>query len=384
MPPRYRPLTALLNIIGSGKLALALVLLVILFSLAGAVLPQEGAMEAKDIALWQAGHPTASSVLQYIGLFHVFHSWPFLGTILLLAINTFTCTVLHFIDQGGVSCLKGPGAIARIGFFVLHLSLILLFAGGFWSAATRLTGYIVLTEGQSFREQHDSYLRLVEGPLRKENHEGFDVILRDVKIEYQGSRYPIDVSSYLEIVSDGNKVAEGVVKVNRPFTYKALAFTQDKTGYSPRVMVREKENGRVLLNSFVALQTFGREGAREYHDFLPLMFLEQKVFITLYPSFSMDNGKPKKTAEEVAEPVILIETEDEDGKKISLGHVGIGDTIEVQGYSLGFMDLRKWSAFKIVSDPGYPAVYVSLWLGLGALLLRYVPELLRWLGRGDE
>ena len=80
----------------------------------------------------------------------------------------------------------------------------------------------------------------------------------------------------------------------------------------------------------------------------------------------------------------MIETEDEDEKKISLGHAAIGDTIEVQGYTLGFMDLREWSAFKIVSDPGYPAVSIALWLGIGALLLRYIPELLRWFGRGGE
>jgi hypothetical protein len=32
----------------------------------------------------------------------------------------------------------------------------------------------------------------------------------------------------------------------------------------------------------------------------------------------------------------------------------------------------------VVQDPGYLPVCVALWLGLGALILRYVPDLKRW------
>jgi hypothetical protein len=125
MSLRYILLTIPLRFLSSSKLALVLVLVVILFSIAGAVMPQEGIMEAKDIVAWQQEHPVLTRALEPAGFFHVFHSWPFLITIVVLGINTLTCTVLHFVKDGGLSALKGPRGIEKSGFFLLHISLIL-------------------------------------------------------------------------------------------------------------------------------------------------------------------------------------------------------------------------------------------------------------------
>ena len=175
----------ILAIMGSSKLALVLIVLLILFSIAGVVLPQEGMLEPSKIKLWQQGHTTLTKMMEPAGLFHVFHSWPFLITISILGVNTLTCTTLHFIEDGSFAAFKGPRAIEKAGFILLHLSLIVLFAGGFLSAATRLDGHIILTEGQSFTEQHDSYVRLVEGPLRPEHHEDFVLTLKQVETKYE-------------------------------------------------------------------------------------------------------------------------------------------------------------------------------------------------------
>jgi hypothetical protein len=378
MSLRYILLTIPLRFLSSSKLALVLVLVVILFSLAGAVLPQEGMIESKDIAAWQQEHPTLTRALEPAGFFHVFQSWPFLITIVVLGVNTLTCTVLHFVKDGGLSALNGPRGIEKAGFLLLHLSLIVLFAGGFWSAATKLDGYIVLTEGQRFTEHHDSYVRLVEGPLRRERHKEFVVALKQVEIKYEKQRYQTDVTSNLEILSEGNKVANGAVKFNKPFTYKGLSFTQAETGFSPRLVIRENESGKILLNSFVALKTFRQSQEREYRDFLPLPFLKNRTIITLYPSYRMENGSAIKTSEEPDKPLLLVEEEDESGRVVSEKYLHLKGEIVLGEYSLGFTDLRHWSSFRVVEDPGYYVVCVSLWLGTVALLLRYIPDLLRW------
>ncbi|NIS63507.1 MAG: hypothetical protein GTO13_23310, partial [Proteobacteria bacterium] len=148
MSARYPFSTILLNGLSSSKLALVLVLLLILLSIVGAVLPQEGTTDLSAFDLWQAAHPILTGALNPLGLFHVFRSWPFLATIFLLGINTLTCTVLHLLRERGFSVLKGPRAIERVGFLLVHLSLIALLSGGLWSAAARLNGFIILTEGQ--------------------------------------------------------------------------------------------------------------------------------------------------------------------------------------------------------------------------------------------
>jgi cytochrome c biogenesis protein ResB len=363
----------LLKVLSSSKLALVLVLLVILLSLAGAVLPQEGMFKPTDMARWQEAHPLVTSLLKPLGLFRAFHSVPFLITILLLAVNTLTCTVLYFFTKGGISALRGPGATRLAGFIALHISLILLFAGGFWSAAARLDGFIVLTENQVFKEEHANYVRLVEGPLRKEYHQGFSLRLKSVRVDFR-ENYLLNIESDIEIIDKQGSVVKDTVKVNHPFTYNHLTFTQDQTGFSPRLLIRDKGSGRVLVNAFAALKTFRKGQTREYRDFLPLPFFKQRVIVTLYPNH-------KRTGN----PALLVETENESGQPIPKGHVTMGSSMPLGKYTIGFIGLRRWSSFKVVEDPGYNLVWIALWLGVAALILRYIPDLKEWFNAfGDQ
>jgi len=265
-----------------------------------------------------------------------------------------------------------------MGFFSLHLSLILLFAGGFLTSATKMNARIVLTEGQTFEERHDNYLQLVEGPLRPERHTGAMVRLKKVQIKYEKKRYPVDVTSDLEFQSNKDKLVNGVIKVNYPFTYKGLAFTQDKTGFSPRLVIRDKKSKRMLFNSFIALQTFDTPTGKVYRDFLPLPFLKQTFTVTVFPSFSIDDGKIRKTGEDPENPLLLIEMTDPIRQVSAQGNAPLGGRIAMEEYIFFFTELRRWSGFMVVEDPGYLVVCVALWLGLGALILRYVPDLKRW------
>ena len=381
MSARQIPIAAiLLKGLSSSRLALVLVLLVIMFSLAGALLPQEGAMGPAEINAWQLAHPRLTAISRSAGLFHVFYSWPFLITVIILGVNTLTCTASHFVKDGGFSILKGPRALQKLGFLCLHISIVLLLVAGAWSAASKLDGYIVLTEGQSFTERHDQYLRLAEGPLHRENHKQFVAVLKQVKATYEKNSYLTHVAGVLDIISDNGQVTQGMVGINRPFTYKGITFTQDQIGFSPRLIIREKTTGRLLLNSFVALKTFRTEQGRQYRDFLPLPFFANRVIVTLYPSYSHQDGKLVTTDQQPDNALLIIERQDESGRVVSQTELPSGQNVTVGDYTLAFADLRRWASFRVVEDPGYLPVCVSLWLGLGALLLRYLPDLRNMFG----
>jgi cytochrome c biogenesis protein ResB len=379
MSGRKSLLNLLSSTLSSSKLALVLVIILILFSIAGAVLPQQGKVSAGDITAWQQTHPGLTAVLQPVGAFDVFHSWPFMATIVLLAVNTLTCTVLRFLKQGGLSSLTGPAAIENTGSLLLHLGLLILFGGAFLTAAMGMRGHTLLTEGQRFSEQHNSYLRLVEGPLRREHHQGFTVALKDVRTKYESGRYEVDITSNLEFFAEDGKTETGRIKVNKPFTSKGLTFTLDKTGFSLRLMIRDNNTQRGLFNSFVALQTFRNGNDLKYHDFLPLPFFKNKVYVTLYPAHERSADGVVKIGEEPDSPLVIIEMEDDLQQIAERGDVSLGGTVTLGRYSFDFEELRRWSSFMIVADPGYPVVCVSLWLGLGALILRYFPDLRKWL-----
>lgn len=370
----------LITIISAGKLSLVLVGLLILFSICGALLPQEGLWTQENIENWQLTHPLATKIFQPLGLFHVFHSITFLICIILLSINTLTCTLLYIKKKGGLSWLKRPEALKNTGFIALHLSLLLLFAGGFWSSSTRMDGYIVLTEGQTFTETHENYLKLLEGPLRQENHQGFSVSLKKVKIKYQKNRYPLEIISELKFQGKNNQIVEGAVQVNKPYEFQGLHFTQDKTGFSPRLIIQKTSNGELMVNSYIALQTFSSQNGKEYRDYLPLPFFDSRVMLSLYPSFLKQENEYIKTGEEPDNPILLLETENEEEKKFEFqGAISLGEKIEIGDYSIEFTDLRYWSAFRVVEDHGYILIQIALWFGMAALLFRYIPDLFKWL-----
>ncbi len=377
MSYRHALSTVLLNTLSSPRLALVLVLLVIVFSLAGAILPQHGGMDSADIAAWQKAHPVITSTFKPIGAFNVFRSWPFLVIILLLAINTLTCTIFQFKAEGRFYGHSNISPIAKLGFLLLHLSIIAILICGFYTAATGLDGRVILTEGQSFTEEHDSYQRLVEGPLRGEQHRGFTAKLKKVQTQYQ-KQHLLDITSEIEIYSGRNKITDGIIKVNYPFIYDGISFTYDDNGFAPRLLIQNKNTGRVIVDSFVALKTFRQGTEIEYRDFLPLPFFEHQTIVTVYPSFTRNNGKLEQTGQQPDNPLVLVETTDDFGQVLSLIEVPLGEKKTLGEYDFTFKDLRRWASFRIVEDRGYLFVCISLWSGVASLFLRYIPDMLKW------
>jgi hypothetical protein len=325
--------------LSSGKLALVLVAVLILFSLVGVVLPQRGQLPANEILQWQQQHPSITNALKPLGLFAVFHSWPFMMAIGLLAINTLTCTVIHFSEKGGFRALAGPNGLVTAGFLLLHLSFIILLAGGFISAATRMDGYILLTEGQSFTDRPENYLRYSTGSLRSSGSRDFSVLLKDVHVSFEQSDYIVDMKTTLQFQTQQNRLTEAVVQINKPFSFNGMTFTLDETGYSPRLILRREGEQNPLINSFIALQTFVTQEGRQYRDYLPLPFFENRVTVELYPAGNEDT----KTGEILTEPVIIVHTEDSKDNSSAASRLPLGQMTTADGFEFEFAELRNWA-----------------------------------------
>lgn len=368
----------LIRVLSSSRLALVLILLIVVFSLAGAMIPQEGMFGREDIGIWQQDHPLVTNLGRPLGLFHVFHSIPFLALVFLLAINTLTCTVIHIFRHGGLAFLRGPDFLRHLGFLLLHISLVVIFAGGFWSAGASMDGTILLTEGQTFQEKEANYLKLVKGPFFSENHRGFFLRLKKITTQYIDNRHLVSNVADLEVLHRGRAAEPGRVEVNRPFEYQGLNFTLDELGFSPRLLIRERQTGKILVNSFLALKTFRRGMEREYRDFIPLPIFEQRVIVTVLPSFTREQGRVVKTGEEPVKPLLIVEFEDNKGNITQSRETEMGGQVTLGDYTFTFAELRRWTTFRVVRDPGYGLVWLALWLGMVGFLLRYIKEMGSW------
>jgi cytochrome c biogenesis protein ResB len=286
-------------------------------------------------------------------------------------IKTVTC-------QGG----KALATTETIAFVGLHLGIIGLMAGGLFTTGGRMSGYIVLTEGQPFKDVHDGYVSLTEGPLRKEQHTSLSATLRKVETQYTQGRQT-HFAAQLDVFSDEGTVTKQV-EINRPVTWGKLTFTLDEVGYSPRLQIKREDNPRILSDRFVALKNFKTDRGTFHRDYLPLPFFNNRVYATLYPSRIHKADEVVKKGNQPESPLLIIEIEDDSGKIVETADMPLGGKVTVGGYTFGFGELRRWASFRVSDDPGYPIVCVALWLGLVALVLRYVPDLRKWfLADGD-
>lgn len=365
-------------VLSSPTAALGLVALLILQCVVGVVVPQTGVMGAEEAARWQGVHPLLSAVARPLGGFDVFHSWPFLGTILLLACSTIWCSVRRVCARDGMGLEKERKA----GFLAVHFSIVAILAGAFVSAATGMEGFIILTEGETFIESHAHYARLVEGPLRKDRHTHAELRLRKVEVHYAAKQHPVSLTSELEVGGKGEKTWRGRVGVNHPLQYQGMTITQDETGFSPRLAIRRTGTDELLLDAYVALKTFRTPQGREYRDILPLTCLGNRIYLTFFPRSEIVGGTIRKTGDEVENPLLMIETGDDSGRITGTYRLAPGQDTVVGDYTLRLADLRRWSAFKVSRDPGYPLMCAAFVLGIAALVWRYFRDLKQWFMEG--
>jgi len=363
---------------GSLKLALVLVLLLIILGLSAVIFPQQSDFSTADIKAWKVQHTVISKFGEILGLFSVFRSPVFLAVIILFALNILTCTILHLAELKVRP--RDRGSVTSWGFLLLHISLLGILAGGFITTSSGMTGTILLTEGQVFTEQKKDYIILSSGPLRKKAHQKFKARLKKTTIVYARGTIPLQVSTVMDFRSQVEQIDNVEIRINHPYTFMGMAFTQDEIGFSPRISVRDPKSGETLLHSFVALKTFREGNNWNYTDFLPVDFLKNRVYLTLFPDHKDEGGKIRKTGELPGKPVLLFEERDPGGRIISKGIIPYGGKSQICGFEFGFHELRYWTSFIVKADPGYAVFGFSVWMGLFSLLLRYSAELKKLFG----
>ena len=367
-------LKKLLNAVSSSKLALVLILFIIVCAVIGFVIPQQGKVNNYDIQNWQNAHPSVTSFLKPLGLFSAFHSGLFIIVIIVLAVNVTTSAVLKFKKEGAFEALKGPDALKMTGFLVLHIALLTLFVGGFMTSTLKLDADAIITEGTTFIDHPNSYLRSVKGPLRPETQKDFILFLKDVQFDYEKDKYATGMTSNFDVYEKNEKIADAVIKVNQPFSYKNMKFTINGVGFSPRVAIYENDSNTPVFESYIALRTTLSEKGNTYTNQLLLPFLQNQTFLTLYPDHKADFGQIVKTSEVPNNPLLIIEQKDENGNVLLKEHLPLSKKVALGDIAFEFKELRQWASFKVESDPGYPIICAAFVLGLIALAIRYIPK----------
>jgi len=262
------------KLFSSVKLAIFLFLFLAATSILGTIIQQGLSMERYK-ALYSPG---VFSVLKLFNIFNMYHSWWFTTLLILLSINIIVCTFkqvpriirlispekkevddsifkssqirktfqsqkrLSDIERQAEIIIKSlvgtpvkmvrddaiyfqaeKGKYSRLGMIFVHISILLILAGGLTGTILGFNGQMNIVEG----EKSDT-VTLFGGEGTKKLD--FDVRCDDFTVEFYETGMPKEYKTDLTIMNDGKKVVSGTIRVNHPFIYQGLKFCQATYG----------------------------------------------------------------------------------------------------------------------------------------------------------
>ncbi|MEL7561919.1 cytochrome c biogenesis protein ResB [Dehalogenimonas sp. 4OHTPN] len=411
-------LNAVLRFFSSVRVALWIILLLAIVSLSGTLLRQMPPVVAADpelVQLWleQVARPAyggLTGVLDFLGLFDVFHSPVFLVLGSLLIVSITVCSLkrwpslikisrgvdsedaLRLLDKGhatratsrlsagdGVAAIENfftkrsyrlrhlssgevklfladKNRLAPWGTYAIHLSLILLIAG-----------YLV---GSYSGYSNDSFI-VAEGETRDIGAPyGISVHLESFEDEYYATGAPKDYRAQVQLLSAGVVIKEGLIRVNYPMEYGGLRIYQSFFGSAVRIGVANSSSGVEVFNGSIALADgFAAEGYQRFSGTLDLN--AQNLFVYLISPAA--GGDPVIPADSIR--LEFYDGEQPEGQFIDFINIPIGQHAEFQGLVFSPEEMTQFSGFQLREDPGLGLVWASLALFmLGLVLVFYFPH----------
>lgn len=261
----------LMAFFSSLKLTIFLLITLALVSIIGTVIPQNQLREEYLKFYSESTYETLRSV----GFLDMYHSWWFVLIMALLTINLLACSWKNFprtwkyfadptrkldpvLEKGAACVWRGSwpaemivesslsalwggtwhkeeingeihyssekGRWTRLGVYFVHLSVLVIFAGGIIGSLYGLKGYLNIPEGER------SATFYTYGDNSKPISLGFEVECRDFDLELYESGRPKEYTSDLAIIEDGRVIKEKVIEVNHPISYKGFTFYQSSYG----------------------------------------------------------------------------------------------------------------------------------------------------------
>ncbi|MBI5057960.1 MAG: cytochrome c biogenesis protein ResB [Nitrospirae bacterium] len=276
------------SFLASVKLAIGVFIIIALSSIIGTIVEQQ-AEPAKNIALLakffgDSAAPSVYNVFAKLGFMDMYRSWWFVSFLIIFSINLIVCTIdkfpktwrlvknplrplpenvlktlpvkkevkfkthlniakdefvnilnssrykfLESKEENSVQLYSQKGKYARFGFYIVHVSIILILVGAIIGARFGFTGFLNLPEGQvsDMAFSQDGKTIPLEFSVRCNWY--------DTKY-YEGTDTPMKFQSELTVIDNGSEVMKKIIEVNSPLKYKGITFFQSSYGMVPNAV----------------------------------------------------------------------------------------------------------------------------------------------------
>ncbi len=391
--------------LASTKLAAVLISVFLALGVIAFIVPQQSHAALTLYSEWQAANPTLAATLGILGLDDVFASPLFLITMLLLAVNLTSCTLLRVrrrmgrqvhipskvpddaiaIEVAGdsESVAKGlrfglplwgvnrsqrdgllylrldQGHVGFIGSVILHVGLLLLLVGGAASGLMRFDGRMVLTEGETLLDQRESYLGVPKEPRLGAVYRPFTVRLDSLRFEYEDG-FVTQAFAQLTFADASGSAVKGAV-VNGPARWQGKSFLLVKGGHAVRMDITDADGTVLVPDSAIRL---GEPVDGGYSDELELPDGRRLELVTVA------DARAPETA--LSEPLALRDPQVAVSLKGSTAKVDVrpGQRAALGDLRVGVSDVRLWNEFAVRADGGIPVTYTAFVVILLGTMIR--------------
>ncbi|BAY97128.1 ResB-like protein [Tolypothrix tenuis PCC 7101] len=392
------------------RLAIALLLLIALFSISGTVIEQ-----GQSPAFYQANYPEHPAlfgflswkVIQVVGLDHVYRTWWFLSLLVLFGTSLTACTFTRQLpalkaaqrwkyydeprqfqklalsaelDKGSLNSLipilqkqrykifqekddilyARKGIVGRIGPIIVHIGIVTILLGGIWGAMTGFMAQEMVASGDTFQVKN-----IVDaGPLASSQvPKDWSVKVNRFWIDYTPTGGIDQFYSDMSVLNQqGQEVDHKKIFVNEPLRYHGVTFYQTDWGLA---------GVRIQFNNSPIFQ-------------LPMAQLDTngagRIWGTWIPTKPDLSEGVSLIAKDLQGMVLIY---DATGKLIDTVRAGM--STQVNGVTLKILEVIGSTGLQIKADPGIPIVYTGFALLMLGVVMSYFSHSQIWaLQKGDR
>ncbi len=399
----------LLPVLADLRLAIALLLVIAIFSSTGTVIEQ-----GQPLSFYQANYPEHPAlfgfltwqVLVRLGLDHVYRTWWFLATLILFGTSLAACTFTrqfpalrwfsrtwnfytqprqfqkfalsaelpdssleqviplleqrrYQIFQRGESLYAHRGLVGRIAPIVVHASMLLILAGAILGAMTGFIAQEMVPSGNTFQIKNIVDAGAWAAPQIPKN---WSVHVNRFWIDYTPDGTIDQFYSDLSVLDQaGQEIDRKVIHVNEPLRHQGVTLYQ--ADWSIAAVQVKVNNSPVFRLPMGQLKTEG--GGRIWGTWIPTK-----------PDMSTGVSL---VAKDLQGTMLVYDAE---GKLISTVRAGM--STEVEGVTLSVLELIGSTGLQIKADPGIPLVYTGFGLLMISVLMSYVSHAQIWALQVDD